>query len=264
MRPSTDILVLHDGDAVGAALEAELAARGIGCRRLPGDAPVEGIVDAALGCRGIIASGAAVGMEFPHLLAATALPGLRALVLVPRGEHDLSALRRSGAPYTVLRPAPLLEELAAALEPALAAGRLTLARDDDPALAWVAARDVARVGVAAVDADAACGATLDVAAPERPTLSALATRLAAATGRTLKIRRFPRWALGPLRALGITPFALPRELVSARDGAEAAEIMGGAWTTIEEVAAASGPSPLARPPRIAADGFGAGQSDLLL
>jgi uncharacterized protein YbjT (DUF2867 family) len=232
MATRTHILLVHDGDPIGNSAAAELAARAIPHRCLASDASDEDLVDQALHCRAIVAVGAAA--LTPAVLAAAELPGIGALVAVTRtAGADLAPLRRSGVPYTVLRPAPLLEDLARALGPALAAGRLTLARDRDPALSWVAARDVARCAIAAIDADDLCGRVVEVATTERIALSELATRVAAATGARLKVARLPRWALVAWRALGRSPLALDDALVATVDGSQAAPLVGGVWSTVE-------------------------------
>jgi hypothetical protein len=228
VRRSTDILLVHDGDPIGISAASELATHGLVHRVA---APTDDLVDKALGCRAIIASAAYA--HFPRLRAAAEMPGVGALVLVERGSPDLAPLRRSGLPYTVLRPAPLLEEIVGALAGALASGRLVLARDGDPTLSWVSARDVARCAIAAIDSDDACGRVLDVVAPERLPLSELAARVARASGRRLVITKAPRWALVALRALGRKPFVLPAELAATLDGSRAHALFGDAWSTIE-------------------------------
>ncbi len=239
MRRPTDILLVHDGDPIGISAADELAASGIPFRHAPSS---DDLVDKALGCRAIVASGAYA--QFPRLRAAAEMPGVGALVLIERGEPDLGPLRRSGIPYTVLRPAPLLEEIARALAPAVATGKLGLTRDGDPALTWIAARDVARCAIAAVDADDACGRVIDVASPEVLRLSEFASRVARASGRRLKVTRPPRWAVRALRALGKPPFVLPDQLVAAAaiDGVGAQSLLGAGaeWSTIESGLAQAG------------------------
>ena len=236
MRPSTDILLLSDGGPVSKATADALLARGFPHRVLPPETSRDDVVEKALGCRAIIAMGS--GARLPILRAAAEMPGVRGVVLVVADEQDLGPLKRSGIPYSVLRPAPLLEDLVAALGPAMELGTLVMSRESEPELSWVAARDVGRCAVAAIDSEDACGRVIEVASPEPLPLGELASRVAVAAGRTLRVRRLPRWALWPMRVLGKRPFVLTHELVRKVDGAEAAPLVDRRWSRIEEVVTA--------------------------
>lgn len=233
----SDVLVLHDQDPIGRAVCARLREAGTPVRELAGDTAAEAVYDEAFGCRGVIAVGDRAASQ-PALVRAAQRPGVRALVLVASGEVDLRPVRRSGVPYAVLRPAPLLEALSAALEPVLASGRLVLDPEDDVPLSYIAAEDLARCAVAALHAEEACGRTMAAVAPERPRLSELAKRLAAARGLRLKVSAWPRWLRRVARALGRAPFRLPPSLVrEAGEGADLSALHGGPWRTPESVAA---------------------------
>lgn len=240
VRPSTDILLLSDEGPVARAVADLLGGRGIPYRPLPADASLDQVMDHVLGCRAIVAVGA--GGRIAELCRAAGMPGVGCLVLVATAEEmlDLATLRRSGVPYTVLRPAPLLENLVDDLAPVLRRGSLLLSRDAEPVLSWVAARDVGRCAVAALDADDACGRVMDVASPERLPLGELAARVAAAQGMTVEVRRLPRWALGPMRLFGRRPFEIGKERVKEVDAAEAVPLLGGRWSTVEDIMSATG------------------------
>lgn len=229
------ILVLHEGDRVGKAVVATLRAGGAPVRQLPEDGAV---ATAALGCRHVIAVGDRFAAD-GALLGACNLPGIGGLVLVVFGDVELRPLRTRGIPYTVLRVAPILEDIVAALTPLVAAGRIIVDHKTDAPLAFVAARDAAQCAVAAVDDPDACGRVVHVAAPERLPAAELARRISLARGTNARVAAWPRWALAALRAVGKKPLRLPPELASESFPADdIGTLHPGPWRTVDEVAVA--------------------------
>lgn len=228
------ILVLHDGDPVGRAVATTLQAAGTPVRQLSAD---DDLATAALGCRHVIAVGDRFAAD-GALLGACNLPGVGGLVLVVFHDVDLRPLRTRGIPYTVLRVAPILEDIVAALTPLVAAGRIIVDNKADPPLSFVAARDVAQCAVAAIDDPDACGRLVHVAAPARLPVSELARRTSLARGANARVTAWPRWALAALRAVGKRPLRLPPELAIERFPADDVGMLHpGPWRTVDEVAA---------------------------
>ena len=236
MQRSEAILVLHDGDPVGTAIVRKLRASGTEVRELPTSAADDATVPAALGSRAIVGVGDSL-VAAPSVFSAASMPGVRSLVFVIRGSPDLTALRKRGFPYVVLRRAPLMEELLDALAPALGNGKLTHA-GEDPTLATVALEDLAECAIQAIDDEGACGRIIDVVSPVRIPLSELATRCGSAVGKAVKFRKVPRWALAPMRVLGFVTFSLPSHMTFAADPVSDLSLLTRSWRTVEQVATA--------------------------
>lgn len=232
------MMVLHDDDPIGRRVVRFLERAGVPVvRPSSSDTAADGLAAAAFGCRAIIAVGDRFAAS-PAVLGAANMPGVRALVVVVRGDVNLKPLKTRGVPYTVLRVAPLLDDVVAALRPEIETGRLIIDPREDPSVVPVSAIDAARCAIAAVDDDESCGRVVHVAAPERPTLTELARRSARAAGRELKIAQWPRWALAALRAIGRRSYRLPPEL-RARDFPtdDLISLHREPWRTVEEIAA---------------------------
>jgi hypothetical protein len=226
------LLVLHDGDRIGSAVVRQLQAAHVPFREAaPSAEPT-----VALGCRGIIAVGDGL-VAAPSLFAAASLSDARVVVVV-REASDLAALRKSGIPYTVLRAAPLLEDLVEALEPVVASGRLVVDKSGDLALSFVALDDVAACAIGAVVDDGACGRTIDVVSPTEMTLSEVALAMARARGRKLSISTWPRWVLAAMRAIGRTPFRVPEPFARTYTRVELSSLHPAPFRTVGDVAAA--------------------------
>jgi hypothetical protein len=193
---------------------------------------VEDLVGAAFGSHAIIA----VGDRFaghPAVLGAAQMPGVRALIVIVRGSPDLTTLRKKGVPYTVLRVGVLLEDVQEALAPAIARGRLVLDPQSDTPIHAVSAADVATCAVSSISEDSVCGRVITLSAPCALPLSELATRLAEATGRTLTVSRWPKWAVAALRAIGRAPLELPDGLKTAPAYEDLSMLHPGPWQTPE-------------------------------
>jgi hypothetical protein len=227
------VLVLHDGDAVGNAIVQRL--QSAGSVRVPApNSPADELPQAAFGCRAIVAVGDRFAAD-PAVLGAADMPGVRALVVVVRGQVDLKPLRTRGVPYTVLRLAPALEEVVGALYPSARSARLILDARDDHALTFVAACDAAECAVRAIDDEDSCGRVVHVAAPERPRISELAQRIARALGHELKIATWPRWTLAAMRAIGRPSFQLPPQLRAEAPCDELESLHPGSWCSVEQI-----------------------------
>ncbi len=230
------ILIIHDRDPIGRAIVRQLDAAQAPLREIDEPVAADEIVSAAFGSRAIIAVGDRFAAD-PAILAAANMPGVRSLVVVARQTNDFTPLRKHGVPYTVLRTAPLLEELIAALEPVVVSGRLVLDENQDAPLAFVAADDVAACAIAAADHDDYCGRIVDLAAPGDLTVAAVARAIARTRQQTLRVSSWPRWVLAAVRAIGRTPFCLPDALVRSRTSEDVSPLHPNPWRTVEEVAA---------------------------
>jgi len=239
MSSNKPILILHHGDRIGRAIVSQLQAARSPMRELDASLPADEIVAAAFGCRAIIAVGDRCAGS-PAVLSAANMPGVRALVVVARQLTDFTRLRKHGVPYTVLRAAPLLEDLVAALTPIVESGKLVLDDQGDVQLSFVAADDVAVCAIAAVDHDDYCGRTVTLRAPAPLTVSSASTALAHAHGKKLKVSTWPRWMCAAMRAFGRAPFRVPNELVTLETYEDALPLHPGTWRTIDDVAATSG------------------------
>lgn len=233
--PARAILVVHDDDLVGHAVVQALHATDVPVRVGSSVTLADDLASSAFGCRAIIAVGDRFAAN-PAVLGAANMPGVRALVVVVRGDVDLKPIRTRGVPYTVLRLAPMLEDVIAAVLPHVCAGKLIVDPKHNPAVVAVTADDAAACAVAAVDADDACGRVFGVAAPDRPALSEFAVTVARAAGRELKVSASPRWALAALRAIGRRAFALPPELIAAPPADDLSLLHPGPWRTVDEIA----------------------------
>lgn len=235
MKLAEHILLLHDADPIGLALAQRLRERRTPFRELPGYAPVDEIVGAAFGSHAVIA----VGDHFvsnPAVLGAAQMPGVGALVLVIRREPDLTSLRKKGVPYTVLRARLLVEEVAAALLPEIEDGRLILGAEDDVPVNALSAEDVAACALAAVSDENSCGRVISLAAPQAMRVSEIAIRVAEAIGRTLKVSKWPRWAIPALRAVKRRSFRLSDQFQSNVASDDPPSLHPEPWQTVEAVA----------------------------
>jgi len=109
-----------------------------------------------------------------QLISAANAPGVRSAIIVtprPDADAELRAIRRSGIPYTIVRPLPVLERADEANKPVLVARELAGA----PAHAITAAMLVDAV-VGLLDGSA-CGQTLDIAPPLEITWTELLARV---------------------------------------------------------------------------------------
>lgn len=230
------ILVVHDGDPVGHAVVNLLHAKGVSVRTASSTTPADDLAGAAFGCRAVIAVGDRFAGD-PAMLGAASMPGVRALVVVVRGDVDLKPLRTRGVPYTVLRLSPLLEDVVGAIARQLRGGKLIIDPKDDVAVAAVATEDAAACAIQAVDADDACGRIINIAAAtDRLRVSELALAVARALGSHVKVAAgWPRWALAALRAIGRRPFALPPELRVATPTDDLSSLHPGPWRSVEYV-----------------------------
>lgn len=233
------ILVVHDDDPVGHAVVKLLHTSDTPVREATSSTPADDLASTAFGCRAIIA----VGDRFVTdgaVAGAANMPGVRALVVVFRGDVDLMPLKKRGVPYTALRLAPLAEDVIAAISPKLRSGKMIIDPKEDLAIATIAVEDAAECAVRAVDADDACGRILTVASPSRVRISELVTKVARATGSDLNVvAGWPRWALAALRAIGRRPFELPAHLRGEVPNDDLSSIHPGPWRTVEEVARAT-------------------------
>jgi hypothetical protein len=95
-----------------------------------------------------------------------------AIIVTPRPDADaeLRAVRRSGIPYTILRPLPVVEQASAPDEPVL------VARDLADAPATAITPDILVGAVTGVLDGSACGQTLDIAPPSEMTWRELLAR----------------------------------------------------------------------------------------
>jgi uncharacterized protein YbjT (DUF2867 family) len=108
-----------------------------------------------------------------EIISAANAPGVRsAIIVTPRPDADaqLREVRRSGIPYTILRPLPVIERAGDANKPVLVTRELVGA----PATAVTA--DMVVDAVVRVLDGSACGQTLDVAPPADMTWSELLAR----------------------------------------------------------------------------------------
>jgi hypothetical protein len=233
------ILVVHDDDPVGHAVVKLLHTSETPVRIASSSMPADDLASTAFGCRAIIAVGDRFATD-PALAGAANMPGVRALVVVVRGDVELATLKKRGIPYTVLRLAPLADDVIAAVSPHLRNGKLLIDPKDDVPIACVAVEDAAECAVRAVDADDACGRVLHVASSRRLRVSELATAVARANGSDINVvSGWPRWALAALRAIGRRPFTLPAALRADWPSDDLSSIHPGEWRTVEEVARSS-------------------------
>lgn len=238
MDAKNRILVLHDRDRMGRAIVHQLEAAQVPLREIDEPLPADEIVSAAFGCRAIVAVGDRFAAD-PAALSAANMPGVRSLVLVVRHATDFTSVRRRGVPYTVLRTAPLLEEVIAALEPAIASGRLVLDGNSDAPLSFIASEDAAACAIAAIDHDDYCGRIVELAAPGRFTITSIATSIAHGRQQQLKVSAWPRWVIAGMRALGRAPFRLSDDLMKANATEDVSPLHPNPWRTVEQVAAPS-------------------------
>jgi uncharacterized protein YbjT (DUF2867 family) len=138
-----------------------------------------------------------------------------------RAKHSAEqALRTSGLPWTIVRPAAYLETWAGIVGAKLAAkGQAVVFGPGRNPINFVSAHDVAALVDLAVYDPTLRGQVLEVAGPENLTFTELAERLIAASGRPGRIRHVP---LPVLRAMSV--LARPVSPTFARQ-AQAAVVM---------------------------------------
>ena len=168
------------------------------------------------------------------LIRAAAAAGVGHLVLVSvldaAPDHPMSlhrakhaaeqALRASGLPWTIIRPAAYLETWAGIVGAKLAAkGQAVVFGPGRNPINFVSAHDVAALVDLAVHDPSLRGQVLEVAGPENLTFTELAERLIAASGQPGRIRHVP---LPILRAMSV--LARPVSPTFARQ-AQAAVVM---------------------------------------
>ena len=108
-----------------------------------------------------------------EIISAANAPGVRSAIIVtprPDADAELRAVRRSGIPYTILRPLPVVERASDPDKPVLVARELASA----PATAVTT--DMIVDAVVAIIDGGACGQTLDVSPPAEMTWSELLAR----------------------------------------------------------------------------------------
>ena len=111
-----------------------------------------------------------------EIISAANAPGVRSAIIVtprPDADAELRAVRRSGIPYTILRPLPVVEQASDPDEPVLVARELAGA----PAAAITP--DMVVAAVTGVLDGSACGQTLEIAPPSDLTWSELLARAGA-------------------------------------------------------------------------------------
>lgn len=108
-----------------------------------------------------------------EIISAANAPGVRSAIIVtprPDADAELRAVRRSGIPYTILRPPPVIER---ASDP----DKLVLVTRELAAAPGTAVTvDMVIDAVVGVLDESACGQTLDVAPPRKMTWSELLAR----------------------------------------------------------------------------------------
>jgi hypothetical protein len=126
-----------------------------------------------------------------EIISAANAPGVRSVIIVtprPDADAELRAVRRSGIPYTILRPLPVVERARAPERPILVPRELAGA----PATAVTV--DMIVDAVVEVIDGRACGQTLEVAPPPAMTWSELLTRAGATPKPVARWRaRVGRW-----------------------------------------------------------------------
>jgi uncharacterized protein YbjT (DUF2867 family) len=164
------------------------------------------------------------GLGTRALIAAAAEAGVERFVFVSvfhaRADHpnelqrekfqSEQALRASGIPWTILRPAPSMERWIWIVGENVPAGgkALVLGKGENP-VNFVSAEDVASVVVDAATGASPPGRVIDVAGPEDVTLLGIVDAFSAALGRPVPIRKVPPAALRAMSLLA-RPFAPAR------------------------------------------------------
>jgi len=119
------------------------------------------------------ASASASERGLREIISAANAPKVRnAIIVTPRPDADaeLRAVRRSGIPYTILRPLPMFERASAPDKPVL------VTRENAGAPATAVMADMVVDAVVRVLDGSACGQTLDIAPPPEMTWSELFAR----------------------------------------------------------------------------------------
>lgn len=129
----------------------------------------------------VIEASAAAGVKHLVLLSAMgpeSAPGIELIEAKRAVEH---ALRKSGVPFTILRPSMFMDNIAAFLPEALRAAGLHWPFAASASLQPVAANDIAEIAVRALEAGAQ-DQSFDVVGPETLTLPQMAATLGKALG----------------------------------------------------------------------------------
>jgi hypothetical protein len=138
-----------------------------------------------------VAAPASESRGLRELISAANVPGVRSAIAVtsrPDDDAELRAIRRSGIPYTILRPLPVVDRASDPDKPVLVARELA----DAPATA-VTAEMVVEAIVRVIDGSA-CGQTLDIAPPSETTWNELLVRAGVPAKPVAKWRaRVGRW-----------------------------------------------------------------------
>jgi hypothetical protein len=135
-----------------------------------------------------------------EIISAANAPGVRSAVILPHrsdADAELRALRRSGIPYTILRPLPVVDRALDTSHPVL------VARDVARAPATAVTIDMVTEAVLGVLDGGACGQTLEVTPPPETTWQVLLER----TGVTPK--PVARWRARVGRWLGAQTLDVP-------------------------------------------------------
>ena len=163
-----------------------------------------------LGTRALIAAAAAAGGERFVLVSVFHARADHPNELQREKFRSEQALRASGMPWTILRPAPSMERWAWIVGENVPSGgkALVLGGGENP-INFVSAEDVASVVVDAATGAYQAGRLIDVAGPEDVTLMGIVGLFEAALGRPVPVRRVPR---AGLRAMSVVarPFAPAR------------------------------------------------------
>lgn len=126
-----------------------------------------------------------------EIISAANAPGVRSAIIVtprPDADAELRAVRRSGIPYTILRPLSVVERASDPDKPVLVVRELAGA----PATAVTA--DMIVDAVVAIIDGGACGQTLDVSPPAEMTWSELLARAGVTSKPVARWRtRVGRW-----------------------------------------------------------------------
>jgi hypothetical protein len=121
----------------------------------------------------VVATASASERGLREIISAANAPGVRSAIIVtprPDADAELRAVRRSGIPYTILRPLPVVERTNDTDKPVLVTRELA----DAPATAVTA--DMIVDAVIGVLDGTACGQTLDIAPPPGVTWRGLLAR----------------------------------------------------------------------------------------
>jgi uncharacterized protein YbjT (DUF2867 family) len=112
-------------------------------------------------------------------------------------------LRRSGLPYTILRPTAFMETWAQLIgEPLIKTGKTDIFGSGDNPINFVAVADVATVAVMTIDRPDALNATVEIVGPENLTFLQVADVFERVTGKSGRRRHVPLQAMRVIAAVG--------------------------------------------------------------